>query len=77
LLKQELPEKHKGVIIIGEEQVKRIEEIIDDCQKTLEPLKSFILPGGGKDWGLSPSVQNGMQEGRAGGPSAIQARGNQ
>ncbi len=40
--------RHKGVITIGGEQVKRIEEIIDDCQKTLEPLKSFILPGGGR-----------------------------
>ncbi len=40
--------RHKGAITIGEEQVKRIEEMIDECQKTLEPLKSFILPGGGR-----------------------------
>ena len=40
--------RFKGAISIGEEQVKRIEEIIDECQKTLEPLKSFILPGGGR-----------------------------
>ncbi len=40
--------RFKGAISIGKEQVKRIEEIIDECQKTLEPLKSFILPGGGR-----------------------------
>lgn len=40
--------RFKGAITIGEVQVKRIEEIIDECQKTLEPLKSFILPGGGR-----------------------------
>ena len=40
--------RFKGTISIGKEQVKRIEEIIDECQKTLEPLKSFILPGGGR-----------------------------
>lgn len=33
---------------MGEEEVKRIEEIIDVCQKELGPLKSFVLPGGGK-----------------------------
>ena len=40
--------RHKEANTIGEEQVKGIEEIIDECQKTLEPLKSFILPGGGR-----------------------------
>ncbi len=40
--------RFKGTISIGKEQVKGIEEIIDECQKTLEPLKSFILPGGGR-----------------------------
>ena len=33
---------------IGEKEVKRIEEIIDQCQKDLGPLKSFVLPGGGR-----------------------------
>lgn len=28
--------------------VKRLERLIDRCQKELEPLKEFILPGGGK-----------------------------
>ena len=33
---------------VGEGEVKRIEEIIDECQKELGPLKSFVLPGGGR-----------------------------
>ncbi len=33
---------------VGKKQVRRLEEIMDECQKELEPLKSFILPGGGK-----------------------------
>ncbi|HEX9880665.1 MAG TPA: cob(I)yrinic acid a,c-diamide adenosyltransferase, partial [Candidatus Binatia bacterium] len=33
---------------LGQEHVRRIEEIIDHCQKELEPLQSFILPGGGR-----------------------------
>lgn len=28
--------------------VTRLEKLIDRCQKDLEPLKEFILPGGGK-----------------------------
>jgi cob(I)alamin adenosyltransferase len=28
--------------------VTRLEKLIDRCQKNLEPLKEFILPGGGK-----------------------------
>ena len=28
--------------------VTRLEKMIDRCQKSLEPLKEFILPGGGK-----------------------------
>ena len=28
--------------------VTRLEKLIDRCQKSLEPLKEFILPGGGK-----------------------------
>lgn len=29
------------------EDVARLEKLIDDCQEELEPLKEFILPGGG------------------------------
>jgi cob(I)alamin adenosyltransferase len=38
----------EGMPRMGEERVKRIEEIIDHCQQGLEPLNSFILPGGGR-----------------------------
>ena len=37
----------KGMIRIGPEQVAALERTIDDCQIDLEPLKSFVLPGGG------------------------------
>ena len=30
------------------DDVTRLEKMIDRCQKILEPLKEFILPGGGK-----------------------------
>jgi cob(I)alamin adenosyltransferase len=39
---------YQGMYRVGEREVKRLEQIIDDCQQDLEPLKSFILPGGGK-----------------------------
>ena len=32
----------------GEREITRIEEILDGCQKELGPLKSFVLPGGGR-----------------------------
>ncbi|NIO06723.1 MAG: cob(I)yrinic acid a,c-diamide adenosyltransferase [Deltaproteobacteria bacterium] len=38
----------KNAFSVGEEQVKKIEGIIDECQKSLDPLKSFVLPGGGR-----------------------------
>jgi len=39
---------YEGMYRVGAAEVKRIEETIDHCQKDLAPLKSFILPGGGK-----------------------------
>ena len=39
---------YAGMYRVGAAEVKRIEETIDRCQKDLAPLKSFILPGGGK-----------------------------
>ncbi|HEX7230113.1 MAG TPA: cob(I)yrinic acid a,c-diamide adenosyltransferase [Candidatus Binatia bacterium] len=37
-----------GMYRVGAEQVTRLEKWIDQCQLDLEPLKSFILPGGGR-----------------------------
>ena len=37
-----------GMYRVGDREVKKIELLIDECQKELGPLKSFILPGGGK-----------------------------
>jgi cob(I)alamin adenosyltransferase len=38
----------KGMYRVSEKEIDRIEKLIDQCQKDLEPLKSFILPGGGR-----------------------------
>ena len=39
---------YEGMFRVGENDVKALERIMDDCQKDLAPLNSFILPGGGK-----------------------------
>jgi cob(I)alamin adenosyltransferase len=39
---------YDGMYRVGEREVKRLERIIDECQRDLAPLKSFILPGGGE-----------------------------
>ena len=36
----------------SEQEVKALERLMDQCQKELEPLKSFILPGGGRIGGF-------------------------
>ncbi len=38
----------KNMPQVAENDVTRLEKLIDLCQKDLEPLKEFILPGGGK-----------------------------
>ncbi|HSF56929.1 MAG TPA: cob(I)yrinic acid a,c-diamide adenosyltransferase, partial [Candidatus Binatia bacterium] len=38
----------EGMYRVGESEVKKIEQVMDECQKELESLKSFVLPGGGK-----------------------------
>src|SRR5258708_1344636 len=37
----------EGMFRVGDGEVKALERLMDDCQKDLEPLNSFILPGGG------------------------------
>ena len=39
--------EYPGMFVVGDAQVTALEKLIDRCQKELEPLKSFILPGGG------------------------------
>jgi cob(I)alamin adenosyltransferase len=43
---------YDGMFRVGEGEVKDLERLIDDCQKDLAPLNSFILPGGGKVGGF-------------------------
>lgn len=40
--------EYPGMYRVGDAEVKRLEAIMDQCQKELAPLKSFVLPGGGK-----------------------------
>jgi cob(I)alamin adenosyltransferase len=39
--------RYDGMFRVGDEQVKALENLMDECGKDLEPLNSFILPGGG------------------------------
>ena len=38
----------QGMFRISQTEIKSIEKLIDKCQENLQPLKSFILPGGGR-----------------------------
>jgi cob(I)alamin adenosyltransferase len=40
--------EYDGMIRIGEANITRLEEMIDALTPELAPLKSFVLPGGGK-----------------------------
>ncbi|MEW6246002.1 MAG: cob(I)yrinic acid a,c-diamide adenosyltransferase [Nitrospirota bacterium] len=40
-------QRFKNMPEVTEQDVKRLETLIDTCQKDLAPLKEFILPGGG------------------------------
>jgi cob(I)alamin adenosyltransferase len=40
--------EYPGMYRVGAGEVKKVEQLIDECQKELEPLRSFVLPGGGK-----------------------------
>jgi len=39
--------EYPGMLVVGDAEVTALEKCIDRCQKDLQPLESFILPGGG------------------------------
>lgn len=39
---------YEGMYRVGTDQVTALERLMDQCQKDLAPLNSFILPGGGR-----------------------------
>jgi len=39
---------YEGMFHVGDNDVSALEQLMDECQKDLEPLNSFILPGGGR-----------------------------
>lgn len=41
-------ETFKNMPSVEKQHVEQLEHVIDECQEDLEPLKEFILPGGGK-----------------------------
>ena len=43
---------YEGMFRVGKGEVTALERLIDECQKDLAPLKSFILPGGGRVGGF-------------------------
>jgi cob(I)alamin adenosyltransferase len=43
---------YEGMHRVGEAQVTALEQLMDKCQKDLKPLKSFVLPGGGRVGGF-------------------------
>ncbi len=42
----------EGMFRVGPELVSGLETLVDRCQQDLQPLKSFVLPGGGRVSGL-------------------------
>ncbi len=39
--------EYEGMFKVSADDVKALEDVIDSCQQDLEPLQSFVLPGGG------------------------------
>jgi cob(I)alamin adenosyltransferase len=40
--------EYEGMFRMADAQVEALEHLMDECQKDLEPLRSFTLPGGGR-----------------------------
>jgi cob(I)alamin adenosyltransferase len=40
--------EYEGMFKIGADEVTALERLMDECQQSLEPLRSFTLPGGGR-----------------------------
>src|SRR6266705_863774 len=62
---------YEGMFRMGEAQVAALERQIDECQKDLQPLKSFVLPGGGRVGGF---LHQGRTARRAADPGALARR---
>src|SRR5262245_15865019 len=43
---------YEGMFRVGAKEVTALEQLMDECQKELPPLKSFVLPGGGRIGGF-------------------------
>lgn len=43
---------YEGMFRVGETEVTELERLMDRCQQDLAPLKSFVLPGGGRIQGF-------------------------
>jgi cob(I)alamin adenosyltransferase len=43
---------YEGMFRVGEAEVTELEQLMDRCQQDLGPLKSFVLPGGGRIQGF-------------------------
>ena len=39
--------EYEGMFKVTADDVRALERVMDECQKDLEPLRSFVLPGGG------------------------------
>jgi cob(I)alamin adenosyltransferase len=43
---------YEGMFRVSQQEVTALERLMDECQKDLPPLRSFVLPGGGRVGGF-------------------------